>query len=63
MAGARGQSSEANGGFKENVNRETKAAQTDLKMGIGGSCRLARQRGVKIISVASLESWSEERRT
>jgi hypothetical protein len=38
--------SEAKGGFKENMNRETRAAQTDLKMGIGGVMPVSQRRGV-----------------
>jgi len=48
-------------GFKENVNRETRAAQTDLEIGIVGVMPVSQlsQTGVQITS--ELASSSEER--
>ena len=43
------------------MNRETGAAQTNLKMEIGGGHAGHPKRRAKIIS--EVESWSEERRT
>jgi hypothetical protein len=57
VAGAGG--SEARGGFKEKVDRETRVAETDLKIGILGA--MVTQRRAKIIS--EVASSSEERRS